>query len=87
MPAPRALPTLERMRALTALLGDPRASYPVIHITGTNGKGSTAAMCTALLAAQGLSRRHVHQPATSHGSTSGWPATASRSTTRRCPAC
>ena len=38
-----------------ALLGDPEPAYPVIHITGTNGKGSTAAMVTALLAARGLS--------------------------------
>ena len=34
--------------------GDPQHAYPVVHITGTNGKGSTAAMTTALLGAQGL---------------------------------
>ena len=51
----RALPTLERMRALTALLGEPQDSIPSIHITGTNGKGSTSAMATALLMAKGLS--------------------------------
>ncbi len=54
MPSRRALPTLERMRALAGLLGDPEEAYPSIHITGTNGKGSTAAMATALLGAQGL---------------------------------
>ena len=54
MPTRRALPTLDRMRALAALLGDPQTAYPVIHITGTNGKGSTAAMTTSLLAARGL---------------------------------
>ena len=43
------------MRALASLLGDPHTAYPVIHITGTNGKGSTAAMTTALLSAMGLS--------------------------------
>ena len=42
------------MRALAALLGDPQSAYPVVHITGTNGKGSTAAIATALLGAQGL---------------------------------
>ena len=42
------------MRALAGLLGDPEEAYPSIHITGTNGKGSTAAMATALLGAQGL---------------------------------
>ena len=42
------------MRVLAALLGDPQQAFPSIHITGTNGKGSTAAMATALLAARGL---------------------------------
>ena len=55
MPARRALPTLDRIRALTALLGEPQDSIPSIHITGTNGKGSTSAMATALLMAKGLS--------------------------------
>ncbi len=55
MPRRRALPTLERMRALTALLGEPQDSIPSIHITGTNGKGSTSAMASSLLIANGLS--------------------------------
>jgi dihydrofolate synthase/folylpolyglutamate synthase len=55
MPARRSLPTLDRMRALVGLLGDPQLAFPSIHITGTNGKGSTSAMATALLSAQGLS--------------------------------
>jgi dihydrofolate synthase/folylpolyglutamate synthase len=42
------------MRALMVLLGDPHEAYPAIHITGTNGKGSTAAVTTSLLGAQGL---------------------------------
>ena len=54
MPRRRALPTLDRMRALTALLGEPQESIPSIHITGTNGKGSTSAMATSLLMAKGL---------------------------------
>ena len=54
MPTRHTLPSLDRMRALAALLGDPQSAYPVIHITGTNGKGSTAAMTTSLLAAMGL---------------------------------
>ncbi|MGA2210546.1 MAG: Mur ligase family protein [Acidimicrobiales bacterium] len=49
-----ALPTLERIAALVQALGDPQHTYPVVHITGTNGKGSTARMCSALLAATGL---------------------------------
>jgi len=55
MPTRRSLPTLERIRVLMGLLGDPQEAYPSVHITGTNGKGSTAAMATALLAARGLS--------------------------------
>src|SRR5262249_22705218 len=46
--------SLGRMRALARLIGDPQETYPVIHLTGTNGKGSTALMITALLAEQGL---------------------------------
>lgn len=47
-------PTLERMRELVGALGDPQRSYPVVHVTGTNGKTSTARMASALLGAQGL---------------------------------
>jgi folylpolyglutamate synthase/dihydropteroate synthase len=47
-------PSLDRIRALTALLGDPQRAYPVIHITGTNGKTSTARMTETLLRARGL---------------------------------
>ncbi len=43
------------MSALMALLGDPQHEVPVIHITGTNGKGTVAAMITQLLRAHGLS--------------------------------
>lgn len=47
--------SLERMRSLVHALGDPQLAYPVIHVTGTNGKGSVARMCTELLRASGLS--------------------------------
>jgi dihydrofolate synthase/folylpolyglutamate synthase len=47
-------PTIERMRALVEAMGDPQFAYPVIHITGTNGKGSTSQMITRLLMAHGL---------------------------------
>lgn len=47
--------SLERMRSLVAVLGDPQLAYPVIHITGTNGKGSVARMVAELLRASGLS--------------------------------
>src|SRR5215208_3035576 len=53
-PENRVAPSLGRIRALTELLGDPQHTYPVIHVTGTNGKGSTAAMIESLLRADGL---------------------------------
>ena len=48
-------PTLARIEALVRLLGSPQESYPVIHLTGTNGKTSVARMTSALLVASGLS--------------------------------
>jgi dihydrofolate synthase/folylpolyglutamate synthase len=51
----RATPTLERIAALVALLGSPQTDYPVIHVTGTNGKTSVARMAAGLLRTQGLS--------------------------------
>jgi len=42
------------MRRLCAVLGDPQHDQPVVHITGTNGKGSVARMVTALLGAHDL---------------------------------
>jgi dihydrofolate synthase/folylpolyglutamate synthase len=47
-------PTLERMERLCAVMGDPQHAAPVVHVTGTNGKGSTTQMITRLLMAQGL---------------------------------
>ena len=53
--APAAARRLESVRRLVELMGDPQRAYPVLHLTGTNGKGSTAAMLTSLLVARGLS--------------------------------
>ncbi|HEX4700576.1 MAG TPA: folylpolyglutamate synthase/dihydrofolate synthase family protein [Pseudonocardiaceae bacterium] len=47
-------PTLDRIRALLDLLGDPQRAYPLVHVTGTNGKTSTTRMVDSLLAATGL---------------------------------
>jgi dihydrofolate synthase/folylpolyglutamate synthase len=47
-------PGLERIEALMERLSHPERTYPVIHIAGTNGKGSVAAMVTDALVAQGL---------------------------------
>jgi len=50
----RMVPDLVRMRLLLDLLGSPQLSYPSVHLTGTNGKTSTARMVDALLRAAGL---------------------------------
>ena len=42
------------MRAFLALIGDPHRAVPVLHVAGTNGKGSTVATLYALLRARGL---------------------------------
>jgi dihydrofolate synthase/folylpolyglutamate synthase len=52
--ARRPPPTLERMRHLVDVLGHPETCAPAIHVTGTNGKTSTARCLTALLTAKGL---------------------------------
>ncbi|GAA2916697.1 dihydrofolate synthase/folylpolyglutamate synthase [Microbacterium keratanolyticum] len=47
-------PRKERTARLLELLGDPQSTYRVVHITGTNGKTSTARMIESLLRAHGL---------------------------------
>jgi len=47
-------PTIARIQTLVSAMGDPQFAYPVIHVTGTNGKGSTSQMITRLLMAHGL---------------------------------
>jgi len=42
-----------RFEALLEQIGSPHVQYPCIHITGTNGKGSTTAMMSAILRAAG----------------------------------
>ena len=47
-------PDLDRIRLLCDLMGSPQTAYPSIHLTGTNGKTSTARMVDALVRAFGL---------------------------------
>ncbi len=47
-------PRLEPTRRALELLGDPQTVYPIIHITGTNGKTSTSRIAESLLRAYGL---------------------------------
>jgi dihydrofolate synthase/folylpolyglutamate synthase len=52
--------SLDRITRLLAALDNPHLKLPpVIHVAGTNGKGSVTAFCRAILEAQGLSV-HVH---------------------------
>ena len=52
--------SLDRITRLLALLGNPQDKLPpVIHVAGTNGKGSVTAFCRALLESAGLAV-HVH---------------------------
>jgi len=53
MPADEKALKLERMRELLHRLGSPQEKVPAIHIAGTKGKGSTAAMLAAMLHAGG----------------------------------
>ena len=48
-----AAPGLTRIRALLDALGNPQQALKFVHIAGTNGKGSTAAMTAAILQAAG----------------------------------
>jgi dihydrofolate synthase / folylpolyglutamate synthase len=50
----REAPTLDRIRELCRLMGEPQLAYPIIHVTGTNGKGSTVRIATSLINARGL---------------------------------
>jgi dihydrofolate synthase / folylpolyglutamate synthase len=52
MVAQAAIPfKLDRMRNLAARLGNPQQAFPAVHIAGTKGKGSTAAMTASILTA------------------------------------
>lgn len=50
-----AKPSLHRIEALCELLDHPERAVPAIHVTGTNGKTSTARIASSLLGATGLS--------------------------------
>jgi dihydrofolate synthase/folylpolyglutamate synthase len=75
-------PSLDRMTALMDILGEPQRACPAIHITGTNGKTSTARMIERLLLAFDLrtgryTSPHV-QSVTERISLDGVPVTAER---------
>lgn len=49
----KKIPTLTRMRKLMHLFGDPQDELTMVHVTGTNGKGSTVAFLRSMLMAAG----------------------------------
>jgi dihydrofolate synthase / folylpolyglutamate synthase len=55
-------PGLGRMRILLRALGNPHRRYPSVLVAGTNGKGSTSAMLTAILNAAGRRTAHYTSP-------------------------
>lgn len=61
-PRQKAIYDLTRMEALLGRLGSPQNQVPAVHIAGTKGKGSTAALCDAALHAAGLSTGFYSSP-------------------------
>jgi dihydrofolate synthase/folylpolyglutamate synthase len=59
-------PTLARIREILELLGSPEREFPVIHLTGTNGKTTTSRMISALLESLGLSVGRYTSPDLEH---------------------
>ena len=60
---------LANIRALAARMGEPQSKFKSVHIAGTNGKGSTAAMVGIDSALRGLQDRALHFAASWSGST------------------
>ena len=64
--ATRRFYNLDRIRSLMQRLGNPQDLIPTVHIAGTKGKGSTAAMITSVLTAAGykvglFTSPHIHE--------------------------
>ena len=55
-------PSLDRIAAVMELLGDPQHAFPVIHVTGTNGKTSTTRVIERMLREMGLSTGRFTSP-------------------------
>lgn len=59
-------PGLERIHKLLAALGHPETCAPVVHVAGTNGKGSVSHMVATLLQATGKKVGHLVSPHLHH---------------------
>jgi dihydrofolate synthase/folylpolyglutamate synthase len=55
-------PSLERVRRIMELLGDPQRSFPLVHLTGTNGKTTTTRAIERILRETGLSTGRFISP-------------------------
>ncbi len=55
-------PSLDRVRSVMELLGDPQKAFPLIHLTGTNGKTSTARIVESVLREMGLKTGRFTSP-------------------------
>lgn len=55
-------PSLDRIRAVMDLLGEPQRTFPAIHVTGTNGKTSTARIIESVLRESGLKTGRFTSP-------------------------
>ena len=55
-------PSLERVRRALELLGDPQKSFPMVHLTGTNGKTSTTRVVERILREHGLKTGRFTSP-------------------------
>jgi dihydrofolate synthase/folylpolyglutamate synthase len=81
-PETKIEPSTDRIAALADLLGEPQRAYPVVHITGTNGKTSTSRMIDALFTRIGLRTGRYTSPhlqlATERISLDGAPVSAQR---------
>ncbi len=62
VPRQKAIYNLERMESFLDQIGNPQRRVPTVHIAGTKGKGSTAALCDAAFHAAGLSTGFYSSP-------------------------
>ena len=62
VPRQKAIYNLERMKSFLDQIGNPQRRVPTVHIAGTKGKGSTAALCDAAFHAAGLSTGFYSSP-------------------------
>lgn len=59
-------PGLERTRTLLDLMANPQEAYPIVHITGSNGKTSTSRIAASIISAHGLAVGSFTSPHLEH---------------------